>query len=343
MVTIVDIAKKAGVSRGTVDRVLHNRGKVSPEKAEMVKYYAEQMGYKPNLAAQGLAARKKQFQLGFCYLKGTTAPFFKKVYEEARKCAKELMQYGVKVSFFPIPIEHNHDEEKILEFARTYQMDGWVMYGTFGMHYLRALEQLGEEVPPIVAYNLDMEKRIAFVGCDYVQSGRLACGMVALMTNQSATVGIVTYYEKNTASQDRILGFKQEIEEHYSGMKIAEISYLEWYMDQFDVFLQVKGLLERNPQIDAIYLANPGDYSICKAISKVAEKRHVKIITHDLASQELVEMIKTGEIAATIGQEPEKQGREPLEILFNYLAYGKMPEKDWYKTELSIYIRQNVE
>ena len=114
-------------------------------------------------------------------------------------------------------------------------------------------------------------------------------------------------------------------------------------MDQFDVFLQVKGLLERNPQIDVIYLANPGDYSICKAISKVAEKRHVKIITHDLASQELVEMIKAGEIAATIGQEPERQGRESLEILFNYLAYGKSPEKDWYKTELSIYIQQNVE
>ncbi|MFR8547602.1 MAG: LacI family DNA-binding transcriptional regulator [Lachnospiraceae bacterium] len=343
MVTIVDIAKKAGVSRGTVDRVLHNRGKVSPEKAERVKYYAKQMGYKPNLAAQGLAARKKQFQLGFCYLEGRTAPFFEKVCEEAQKCAQELTQYGVKVSFFPIPVEHNHDEERILEFARTYQMDGWVMYGTFGTHYLKAMEQLGQEVPPVVAYNLDMEQRIAFVGCDYVQSGRLACGLAALMTNQRATVGIITYYEKNVASQNRILGFQQEIESHYPDMKVAEILYLEWYMDQFDVFLQVKSLLERNPQIDTIYLANPGDYSICKAIYKVAEKRQVKIITHDLASQELIEMIKKGEIAATIGQEPEKQGREPLELLFNYLAYGKSPEKDWYKTELSIHIQQNVE
>ena len=42
-VTIQQIAEKAGVSRGTVDRALNNRGRINPEVAEMVKRTAEEM------------------------------------------------------------------------------------------------------------------------------------------------------------------------------------------------------------------------------------------------------------------------------------------------------------
>ena len=47
MVTIKEIADRAGVSRGTVDRVLNNRGKVNPEKEERVRRIAQELGYKP--------------------------------------------------------------------------------------------------------------------------------------------------------------------------------------------------------------------------------------------------------------------------------------------------------
>ena len=43
-VTIQQIAEKAGVSRGTVDRALNNRGRINPEVVEMVKRTAEEMG-----------------------------------------------------------------------------------------------------------------------------------------------------------------------------------------------------------------------------------------------------------------------------------------------------------
>ena len=43
MTTIEIIAKKAGVSRGTVDRVLHDRGQVKPETAERVRAVMEEM------------------------------------------------------------------------------------------------------------------------------------------------------------------------------------------------------------------------------------------------------------------------------------------------------------
>ena len=57
--TIFDVAKLAGVSRGTVDRVVYGRGRVSDEtKQKVVKAIAE-LGYSPNPNASSLANRKE--------------------------------------------------------------------------------------------------------------------------------------------------------------------------------------------------------------------------------------------------------------------------------------------
>ena len=43
MPTIKEIAELAGVSRGTVDRVLNNRGSVNPQTADRVREIAEKL------------------------------------------------------------------------------------------------------------------------------------------------------------------------------------------------------------------------------------------------------------------------------------------------------------
>ena len=58
-VTIRQIAEESGVSRGTVDRVLNNRGKVRPEVEERVRKVAEELGYKPNLLGRALIKMKE--------------------------------------------------------------------------------------------------------------------------------------------------------------------------------------------------------------------------------------------------------------------------------------------
>ena len=60
MATIKQIAEMAGVSRGTVDRVLNNRGSVNANTAARVREIAEKLNYKPNKAGLMLAAQKKK-------------------------------------------------------------------------------------------------------------------------------------------------------------------------------------------------------------------------------------------------------------------------------------------
>lgn len=62
MATIKDIAREAGVSIGTVDRVLHDRGMVSPETKARILDVMKELDYKPNHAAQGLCHPKKELK-----------------------------------------------------------------------------------------------------------------------------------------------------------------------------------------------------------------------------------------------------------------------------------------
>ena len=54
-ITIQDVAKYANVSVGTIDRVIHNRGKVSAEKKQKIEEAIKKLNFNPNLLARTLA------------------------------------------------------------------------------------------------------------------------------------------------------------------------------------------------------------------------------------------------------------------------------------------------
>ena len=94
MARIKDIAELAGVSRGTVDRVLNNRSGVSPQTAEKIKEIAKALDYRPNKAGLALAAQKKKNKIGVV-LFSKNNPFFDEVSEGVQTKARELADYGV--------------------------------------------------------------------------------------------------------------------------------------------------------------------------------------------------------------------------------------------------------
>lgn len=343
MATIKEIALKAGVSIGTVDRVLHNRGMVNAQTKERVEAVMRELNYRPNQAAQGLAARKKKLKISFFLPDIRNHPFFEKVAQAAAKKAKELEQYGVQVSFYQI---HGYDELTLLE-GPGYQdilpeQDGIVMMGIDMPQVTAYLDKADSLRIPVVFYNTCIPGRefLAYVGCDYDRSGRLAAGLGALVGGEDAQVCIYSEgLEAISSHETRVDGFCREAAERYPAMKILDIRSID--ADRVKNELSVQEMFRNFPEVNVVYVVNPRDYDICRVIAKADGKRQVRIITNDLVEDQ-ADMIRQGMISATICQEPEKQGEMPLEILFQYLAYGTVPEKRMYYTNLSIHIAQNL-
>lgn len=334
MATIKEIANRAGVSIGTVDRVLHKRGRVSKKTEELILQIAKELDYKPNSIGQGLAILKKKLRLSFFCFDPVRYPFYEDVLNGAKKKAEELSQYGVEVTVHIYSVEN-----PIIDFS-TLQTDGIVVPGVADIPVIHQLMDWAQDREiPVVCYNTPLNDRgyLAYVGCDYVQSGKIAAGLCAMVSNEVGKVCILTEDDGRAPSfQRRVLGFRRELEEHYPAMEIVGIYCTQGSMEE-----TVYQMLWEQPEIDTVYLINPGDYRACQIIRSTAKNPNIRIITNDLTAQQR-KMVKDGVISATICQEPERQGSQPLELLFQYLAHQSVPyEKNIYTT-LSIHIGQNV-
>ena len=96
-IRIIDIAEMAGVSVGTVDRVIHNRGRVSEENEKKVKAILEKANYQPNLMARSLASKK---QYHFIAITPSFEPgeYWEAISEGIDKAASETELYNINVT-----------------------------------------------------------------------------------------------------------------------------------------------------------------------------------------------------------------------------------------------------
>ena len=350
MVTIKEIAEKSGVSIGTVDRVLHARGRASEATRRKVLAVAAELGYAPNQAAQGLAVRKRKLHLGFVIVNPDGHPFFRKVFEAARAKAEALAVYGVRVSFFVIQVARDaggNPQARIdmPEGVRLEDLDGIVLPGIDGVAREGGFSPLFSLKIPAVFYNNPPEapRGLAYVGCDYEKAGAIAAGLCALCTGGRGRVAIVSENAGDIrvdAHSERVRGFEARLRARYPEMSIeARLGFTNDYEADLEA---ARAFLAKHPGLDVVYVVNPGDYGICRAIRAADRAGKIRIITNDLVDG-VEQLMREGVIAATVCQEPEAQGELPLQLLFEYLAYGKEPEQFFCHTRLSIHLAENAE
>jgi LacI family transcriptional regulator len=75
---IKDIAKLAGVSIGTIDRVLHNRGEVAENTKLRVQKILKETNYSPNFMAQVLKSKKRYHLVSLLPAPSADNPFWQK-------------------------------------------------------------------------------------------------------------------------------------------------------------------------------------------------------------------------------------------------------------------------
>jgi len=334
MATIKEIAEKAGVSIGTVDRVLHDRGRVSEETKELILRLVQELDYQPNNVVRGLAIRRRKLKMSFYCTDPSDHPFFEEVLRGAEEKIQELSQYGVEVD---VHVVHVQDMMQKADLKKT---DGIVMIDMPGLKTVS--EWADDNDIPVVYYNIPCDSGLAYVGCDYDQAGRIAAGLCALMTNGRGEIGILSEGDDSVISfRDRLRGFLHETGERFPEMKIDRTSQVYTSGADRNLDEAARQMLREHPGLDVIYLVNPGDYHVCRTIRENAVNPHLRIITNDLTAQQRPYM-EDGLITATICQEPERQAANALELLFQYLVNGSLPKERNCYTNLSIHIRQNI-
>lgn len=338
MATIKEIAALAGVSRGTVDRVLNNRGSVNPDTAEKIREIARALEYKPNIAGLVLAAQKRKIKLGVVLFSADN-PFFIDVEEGVLEKAEELAGYNCTVIVKHITYGVEQQLQAVRELAE--EVSGIALAPYNDERIRQCINELYEQGIPVVTFNTDIEnsRRIAYVGSHYARSGETAAGLMHLMTQDKVRVGIVTGSPDILCHTERVAGFINSLKRYKSDMEIVDI--IENHDDEFESYEKTTKLLTQHPEINALFFAAGGVNGGCRSISLLGREGQIRVIAFDKVPTTKA-LVKKGVIAATICQQPRIQGSKPLTLLFAYLTTGELPEKEYNYVAVDIRIRENI-
>ncbi|MCQ2540315.1 MAG: LacI family DNA-binding transcriptional regulator [Acetatifactor sp.] len=339
MATIKEIAALAGVSRGTVDRVLNHRGSVNPATAEKIEKIAKELDYKPNVAGLVLAAQKRRLKLGVI-LFSPENPFYIDVLDGVNSKAEELAGYNCTV--ITKQISYGVEEQlKAIDELLEEEVNGIALAPHNDERIRKRINELFDMGIPVVTLNTDIEnsKRIAYVGSNYTKSGATAAGLMQLMTKGDIHIGIVTGSSDILCHTERIAGFTDTLKKYRNSIHITDI--IEVHDDEIESYEKTTKLLTAHPEINALFFTAGGVYGGCRSVKSLGRQKDMCIIAYDLVPT-TKELMKKGTIAAVICQQPRHQGSKPLSLLFTYLTTGELPEKEQNYVAVDIRIRENL-
>ena len=338
MATIKEIAELAGVSRGTVDRVLNGRGAVSEQTERKVLEIAQALQYRPNRAGIVLAAQKRNLKIGVLLFDNGN-PFFDEVLQGVQKKSRELSDYNCSVCVSRVGFSLDAQLEALDRLAA----DGacGIVLTPYNDPLIRdRINELDSRGIPVITTNTDIQDsaRLAYVGCDFYRSGQTAAGLMHLIGKPPVRAGIVTGSSRVLCHTDRIAGFQDRIRSDYPDIRIVDTR--ENSDDEFESYSNTLSMLREHPDINALYFAAGGVYGGCRAVLD-SGRADLTVISCDKVPTTR-EMLLRGVIDATICQQPSVQGSLPLELLFAYLATGQRPAREYNYTSIDIRIRENV-
>lgn len=338
MATIREIAELAGVSRGTVDRVLNNRGSVNEETAERIRAIIRQLDYKPNRAGIALAAQKKKYLIGVI-LFSRKNPFFDYVMQGFSDKAEELSLYGCEITVKRVAY-HPEAQLSAIRACLKEGVQGLIITPYNGDEIREELNKLIRSGIPVITVNSDAEgvRRLAYVGSDYYNSGEAAGALMKLVTSGPVRLGIVNGDNNILCHTQRISGFVDKLSDDTRFKVVCQGESLD---DDKTAYELVSRMLHSHPDISAFYFTAAGVYGGCRAIAELAPEKDIKVITFDEVPS-TVEMMQKNIITATICQEPYWQGSKSLEVMFSFLSDKEASVQDSYYAELSVKIREIV-
>lgn len=343
-ITIKQIAVKAGVSRGTVDRVLHNRGGVKPDIAEHVRMIAQELGYKPNRAARLLAARKQPVKIG-CMLPAIGNPFFDEVIKGIYLAREELADFGVTVCVKQI---RGYDTQEHMQAIRELverEKCNALCLSTIDTPEIRAyVNRVCAQDIPVVAFNTDLTdtKRICYVGTNYFNGGSTAAGLLAsVVKDEKQRILVFTGSLRMKGHNERLQGFTQTLGDRRVPYEIMDI----FETQDSDEVAHAKALmaLSRHNNINCIYMVAAGAAGVCRAVEESGlTGADIVMIAND-AVPSTKEYLRKGIIRFTICQEPVLQGYRAVQRVFDYIMGDEAgAQQDWF-TDTVIKVKENLD
>jgi len=341
---IKDIAKLAGVSIGTVDRVLHARGEVAEKTRLKVQRILKETNYSPNLMAQVLKLKKRFHLVSLLPEPTEDNSFWLKHRIGMLRAIEELDPFPVTLSQVTFDMQNENDFQKKTYSVLNLKPDGVLLAPIFKSESIVFCSRLNAEKIPYVFVDGFIENTdfLAYTGEDIFQSGRVAGQLLDMVTHENSDILVINIarnlqnvHHLNNRTQGFLSYFQKSGKN--KGKKI-DINIAD--PSPKNVRVEIDRIFKENPGIGSIFISGSRSYQVA---SYLEEKRikSINLVGYDLLDMN-VKFLKSGFTKFLIGQRPEEQTYKGVKKLFEFLSLNKVPEKMEY-LPVDIVTSENVD
>ncbi len=350
-IRIKDVAELAGVSVGTVDRVIHNRPNVSKTAREKVEKALKEVDYHPNMYASALAYNKK-YNFDFIIPKHESEAYWEEIEEGAMSACEHRRDFNINMKMMYYNRFDKNTFVQVTEQCLKDQPDGVIIVPTT-LDVTREFTDIlhDQDIPFILldSYMPDL-KPLSFYGQDSFFSGYFAGRMLMLLAAKENEIMLMKQMKNgNVASkqqENRETGFRHYMRDHFPEVKITEVNLpLNEEREQYDDILDT--FFKEHPHVHHCITFNSKAHLVGEFLQK-SNRRNVQIMGYDMVNKN-AECVKQGSISFLIAQHAYMQGFSCIETLFEAIVLKKevtpinyMPIEILTKENVNFYRRQQL-
>lgn len=337
-VTLEDVAREAGVSLATADRVVNKRPGVRDRTVARVEEAVAKLGYRPDLAAAKLA-RNRSYRFAFILPVGDNT-FMADLAEQVRQSTALLAAQRAFVDMHHVDVFDPEALGRALE-GLPPVYDGVAVVALDHPRVRIAIDDLAARGVAVVTLVSDVpaSRRLHYVGIDNPAAGRTAGTLMGkYLRGRTGKIGVVAGSLALRDHAERQFGFNQVLSGEHPNLTV--LPALEGRDDSALTLPMTKALLAEHPDLIGLYNVGAGNRGIAAALEQSGRSRDIVWIGHELTPHTR-RFIVEGTLDTLISQNAGHEARSAGRVLLAHCS-GEPILNDQETIRIEIFVRDNL-
>ena len=345
-IRIKDIAEQAGVSVGTVDRVLHGRKNISKDSLAKVQHVLEQLNYVPNHYASALASNKTYDIVAILPMHEVDS-YWARVENGLFEGVKRYSDFRINFRIFRYDPFSNDSFEAQFRLLLEAQPFAVIIGPIFSYPIMkRHIDQLVQHRIPyaLIDSNWPEFQPVTFYGQDSHRSGEFAARIILMAAASAPQVALFRLIgEGRVASRQQLnreVGFRNYMQEHSPQTEILPLNL--YVYDRQGVREALRNFFALHPALAHGLSFNSSIHFIARFLQEeMPDRPHVTLLGYDAVDAN-VRCIRDGSVDFLIAQHPRKQGLNCMRSMVNACVLH-MPQKQIHYMAIELLTRENID
>lgn len=342
-IRIKDIAEMAGVSAGTVDRVLHNRGNVSESAQMAVEKVLEKVDYKPNMHVSALSL-KKRYEIVVTTPHDFKGEYWEIVYDGIKRAKEYYEGLSISLTFLPYDQYTVYSCQDVFTRVLILSPDAVIIGPTYQNESVEFAKKLKEKEIPFVFLDSFIQgcTPLAYYTANHHLCGSLMCKLMLSLIEKNDEIAILQAVRIGKQSSNTSLmrrgGVFNYLEEIGYKKNIHMLPFVAYDTEKNEN--EVKKFFRINKKVKGLIVLNSKGGEVANILDKYGIN-DVKVVAVDLTDSN-VKALKNGHIDFLIDQHPDYQGYMAMKSLLEFLVLKVEPEQVNYMP-LNIVTKETVD